>query len=194
MKVGVLDVQGDITEHLVSVEAAAKSLGLDVQAIPVRTIEAISSVSALIIPGGESTTVSMLMENFGLDKAIIKAAKKIPILGTCAGLVLLCKKGDKMKAGQSTLGLMDAAMVRNAWGRQVDSFEADLDIPLLGEDPYPGVFIRAPAIDEVWGGCESLAKYKDKTIFARQGNIIVTAFHPELTDDLRIHKMFLEMI
>lgn len=194
MKVGVLDIQGDVTEHLDAVSLASESLGIDVEAVAVRTAKKVLSVRALIIPGGESTTVSYLMSRFGMDDAVLRAAKNIPVFGTCAGMVLICKNVLGLAPGQKTLGLMDATVSRNAWGRQADSFEADIDIPLLGRKPYPGVFIRAPAIEEVSGVCESLSSYAGKTVLARQGNLLASAFHPELTGDLRLHEMFLRMI
>jgi len=194
VKLGILDVQGDISEHLVTFRKAIREAGLDAHVESVRTPQAIADIDALVIPGGESTTVSMLMSRFGLDDALEKRIPDIPIFGTCAGLVLMCKKGAKMKAGQKTLSLLDAKVIRNAFGRQVDSFEAPLDIPAIGDEPFHGVFIRAPAIESVWGDCESLAEYNGLIVLARQGNMLASAFHPELTDDLRLHHMFLEMI
>ncbi|MBD3388863.1 MAG: pyridoxal 5'-phosphate synthase glutaminase subunit PdxT [Candidatus Altiarchaeales archaeon] len=194
MKLGVLDVQGDVTEHVRSLEAAVGSLGLDADVVAVRTPGSIGSLSALVIPGGESTTVGKLMREYRLDRAVLEVAESIPIFGTCAGMVLLSREGDNLKEGQSLLGLMDALVLRNAYGRQRESFEAELDIPVLGGGVFPGVFIRAPAFERVWGGCECLCEHGGKVVLARQGDILASAFHPELTCDTRLHEYFLEMI
>jgi pyridoxal 5'-phosphate synthase pdxT subunit len=193
-EIGVLDVQGDVSEHVRALRDALHSLKLRHRVSEVNTKKQIQKLSALVIPGGESTTISLLMQRFGLDDAVSEAASSIPIFGTCAGLILLCKTGDGMKKGQKTLSLLDAKVVRNAFGRQKESFEAEIDIPSISGGSYPAVFIRAPAIERVWGGCESLSNFRGKTVLARQKNILGCAFHPELTDDLRIHKYFLEMI
>lgn len=194
MKVGVLDVQGDVTEHLQALKRAASKRAVDAEVVSVRTPYAIGSLDALVIPGGESTTVGALITEYGLDEAIREAAERMPVFGTCAGLVLLAKEGDNMKEGQRLLGLMDAKVERNAFGRQRDSFEAVLDIPALGNGGFRGVFIRAPAIKEVGAGVESLASLDGNIVLARQGNIMAAAFHPELTEDTRLHEYFLGMI
>ncbi|MBU0761712.1 MAG: pyridoxal 5'-phosphate synthase glutaminase subunit PdxT [Candidatus Altiarchaeota archaeon] len=194
MKVGVLDVQGDVTEHIVALKRAVSDLGLPYDVCGVKTPKEIGNVSALVIPGGESTTISMLSARYGMDAALLDAAKGMPVFGTCAGLVFLCKEGAKMKNGQKTLGLLDARVVRNAFGRQRDSFETQLNIPVLGNEKYPGVFIRAPAIEKVWGRCKSLCRYGGHVVLARQDNILASAFHPELTQDRRLHEYFLGMI
>ena len=119
---------------------------------------------------------------------------RIPVFGTCAGMILLSSGGESMMEGQATLGILDAKVIRNAYGRQTDSFEADLDIPAIGKEPFHGVFIRAPAFEKVWGRCKSLATHQGNIVLARQDNILAASFHPELTSDTRVHEYFLEMI
>jgi 5'-phosphate synthase pdxT subunit len=188
MKIGVLAAQGAFIEQI-------KALGkLDVEAAAVRLPQELEGVSGLIIPGGESTTISRLMSAYDLMKEITGLAKGgLPIFGTCAGLILMARQ----ISGNSTrsLGLMDITVKRNAFGRQVDSFETELAVPALGEKPFPGVFIRAPKIEECAGDVEVLARLADGTIVAtRQGKLLVTAFHPELTQDLRFHRYFLNIV
>jgi len=189
-----LDVQGDVKEHVAAVREAAFSLGLTAKVLEVRTPAAIKSLSALVLPGGESTTIGSLMRKYGMLDAVTDVACDIPVFGTCAGMVLLAKEGARMKDGQPLLGLVDAKVVRNAYGRQKDSFEAELNIPVLGKRGYHGVFIRAPALVKVWGRCRSLCRYGGKVVFARQDNLLVSAFHPELTCDTRVHEYFLKMV
>jgi pyridoxal 5'-phosphate synthase pdxT subunit len=194
MKVGVLDVQGDVKEHVSATRRACENLGLKAEVVEVRTPGKIRSVSALIIPGGESTTVGRLITKYRMDEAIKSAAANVPVFGTCAGMVMLAKEGGGLKGGQPLLGLMDAKVVRNAYGRQRDSFEADLGIPVLGTGKFHGVFIRAPALEKVWGDCSALCRHGGRIVLARQGNLLAAAFHPELTDDTRLHEYFLGMI
>lgn len=190
-----MDVQGDVTEHLLAVGRAASALGVKAKTAPVRTPGKILSCDALIIPGGESTTVGMLMEKYALADALREAASNIPLFGTCAGMVLLAKDGGRLKRdGQPLLGLMDAKVVRNAYGRQRESFEAELTVKALGKAKYPGVFIRAPAIEKVWGRCRSLSVHDGRIVLAREGSLLASAFHPELTSDTRLHEYFLEMV
>jgi 5'-phosphate synthase pdxT subunit len=188
MKIGVLAAQGAFAEHI---ETLRK---LDTEAQPVRLPEHLLQVDGLIIPGGESTTISKLLNAYDLMPVIKRlAAAGMPVLGTCAGMILLAQHiaGDYTP----TLELMDITVRRNAFGRQVDSFEADLDIPALGNEPYPAVFIRAPYIEAAGHGVDVLATLADGTIVAvRQGSLLATAFHPELTDDLRFHRYFLDMV
>jgi len=183
--IGVLALQGAFVEH----EAAIKKCGS--QACQVRKPEELNQVDALIIPGGESTTIGKLMQEFGLDQAIQdRAAQGMPIWGTCAGMILLAKEIDN--SDQFRLGLMDVKVKRNAFGRQVDSFEADLDIDHIGRTR--GIFIRAPYVEEVWGEARVLSRYKDKIVMVQQNNLLSTAFHPELTQGLCIHRYFLDMV
>ena len=188
MKIGVLASQGAFAEHI----NILKQLG--VEAVPVRLPEDLKGIDGLIIPGGESTTISKLMLAYKLSDEIRSLAKKgIPIWGTCAGMIMLA---DKLPGSTvEPLGLMKIVVKRNAFGRQKESFETELSIPALGKKPFPAVFIRAPAIEQSNGNVEVLARLNDGTIVAaRQDKLLASAFHPELTDDLRFHKYFLEMI
>lgn len=196
--IGVVSIQGAVSEHVEAVSRAAAELGLEkIQVIPVRRLSELEQVSGLIIPGGESTTISKLLVKFGLHDRIIERAtnENLPILGTCAGCIVLAKEGDSEveKTETQLLKLMDMRVSRNAFGRQRESFESDIDIKGLTH-PYHAVFIRAPAIDKVWGECQVLARLEDKIILAQQGNLIAGAFHPELTLDMRLHKYFLDLI
>ncbi len=185
--IGVLALQGAFQKHI----DVLRECG--VQAIPVRTHEEFNSVQGLIIPGGESTTIGKLLARYGLDKKIIEAAGRgMPIFGTCAGLILLAK--EIINSNQHRLGLLDVTVLRNAFGRQVDSFEVDLDIGAIGKPPFRAVFIRAPYIEKANPGVEVLARCNDKIVFVRQKNLLGAAFHPELTDDARIHKYFIRMV
>ena len=186
MKIGVLALQGAFREH----EKSLKSCGAET--CQIRLPEHLEDIDALVIPGGESTTMIRLLLEYGLlDKIKERAEKGMPIFGTCAGMVLLSKKVEG--SDQITLKLMDTVVKRNAFGRQVNSFEAGLDIEMF-DTPYRGVFIRAPYIVSVGQGVEVLAKYQDKIVMVKQGNFLASAFHPELTEDNRIHKYFLSMI
>ena len=198
LEIGVISIQGAVSEHVDAIERAASELGLtNVNAVWIRRLAELESVSGVIIPGGESTTISKLLVTFKLyDRLITRAASEgLPILGTCAGCIVLAKEGDSEtdKTETKLLRLMDMKVIRNAFGRQGESFESDITITGFSE-PYHAVFIRAPLIEKVWGKCRSLAKIEDKIVMAQQGNLVAAAFHPELTDDLRVHKYFLEMI
>lgn len=185
--IGVLALQGDVEKHIEAIEKCGA------KAIPVRLAAEIDRIDALIIPGGESTTVGKLMARYRLDKKIIERVKKgMPVLGTCTGMILLAKEIEG--SDQPRLGLMDAKILRNAFGRQVDSFEADLEIKAIGEKKFRAVFIRAPYAVETNGNVEILARFGDKTVLAKQGRLIGCAFHPELTGDTRIHEYFIGLI
>ncbi len=188
MRVGVLAAQGAFREHI----AVLRRLEVDANAV--RLPRDLDGLDALVIPGGESTSISRVMLDFDLTDAIRKrAAGGMPIWGTCAGMILLAKKisdGQKVEP----LRLMDITVRRNAFGRQVDSFEADLDVPALDDGPFHAVFIRAPLVESVGGGVEVLARLDDGMVVAvKQGKLLGTAFHPELTDDPRFHRYFLEL-
>mgnify|MGYP000421633230 CR=1 FL=1 len=186
MRIGVLALQGAVTEHIDAVTRCGA------RAVPVKTTAELHEVDGLIIPGGESTTIGRLMVEYGLDQVIKeKAADGLPVFGTCAGLILLAEEIAGHE--QPHLRLMKVRAVRNSFGRQRESFETDLSVPVLGERPFRAVFIRAPHIDSVGAGVEVLARVGDRIVFARQGHLMASAFHPELVDDLRIHKLFLEM-
>jgi 5'-phosphate synthase pdxT subunit len=188
MRIGVLAAQGAFDEHI----AALKQL--DMEAWPVRLPRELRGVDGLIIPGGESTAISRLMAAYDMMKAIAKmAGEGLPLFGTCAGMILMAKQVTGN--GTPSLGLMDIVVRRNAFGRQVDSFETALQVPALGKKVFPGVFIRAPLIESCNDGAEVLARLDNGTIVAaRQGKMLATAFHPELTPDLRFHQYFLDII
>jgi pyridoxal 5'-phosphate synthase pdxT subunit len=189
MKIGVLALQGAFIEHI----AILKKLNVD--AIPVRLPHQLEGLDGLIIPGGESTTITKLMTHYKLrDKIIGLAKNNFPIFGTCAGMIVLAGELSR-SGGVKPTGVMAIKVNRNAFGRQVDSFETEISIPALGEKPLTGVFIRAPLIESVGAGCEVLARLNDGTIVAaRQGKLLVCAFHPELTDDTRFHHYFLDIV
>jgi 5'-phosphate synthase pdxT subunit len=188
MRIGVLASQGAFIEHI----AILRQLG--VEALPVRLAQELASVDGLIIPGGESTSISKLMLTYNLmDEVRNLASNGLPIFGTCAGMILLASKISDLDV--EPIGVMDITVRRNAFGRQKDSFEAELSIPVLGEKPFPGVFIRAPVIKQANGKVEILARLADGTgVAARQGKLLASAFHPELTSDLRFHQYFLDIV
>ena len=188
-RIGVLAVQGAFIEH----EQVLKRIGVD--SVEVRLPEHLEGLDGLIIPGGESTTIGQVAERWGLLEPIREFARSgRPLWGTCAGMILMAKEVVDGVPGQPLLELMDVAVRRNAFGRQVDSFEADLEVPALGEAPFHAVFIRAPSIERVGEGVEVLARLDDGRVVAvRQGNLLATAFHPELTEDARFHRYFLEI-
>ncbi len=187
VSLGVLGLQGDYAAH-----AAALAHLPNVDVRVVRDIQELRGVGGLIIPGGESTTIGKLLDRTGLGVEIRNlAAEGMPVFGTCAGMILLAK--TIRGSDQPRLGLMDISVERNAFGRQVDSFEADIVMPEEGDEPVRGVFIRAPYVTEVRDGVRVLARYEDRIVAVRQGSLLATAFHPELTDDLRIHARFADM-
>ena len=187
MKVGVLAVQGDFAEHM----AVLRRLQADT--VEVRLPRDLEGASALIMPGGESTTFSYLMDLYELKEPIKKMASAgMPIWGTCAGMIMMAR--ELAEENPVPLGLMDIRVVRNAFGRQVDSFEADLDVPSLGPEPFKAVFIRAPAISGVGQDVDVLARLPDgQPVAVQQNHLLATAFHPELTNDLRFHQYFLSL-
>lgn len=215
--IGVLDIQGSVKEHFKALKKLAKSrkrkdgensaqgCGGKVEPVLVKSVADLAGVKGLIIPGGESTTIGKLLRKFDLRDEIIKRARRgMPVWGTCAGAILLAKKivgGREAHGGQGadTLGLMDVSIERNAYGRQLDSFETQIEFDLgpaaawFGHSIVPGIFIRAPKIVSIGKGVTVLARYKGEIIAARQKNLLITTFHPELTDDLKVHKYFVEM-
>lgn len=185
MKIGVLALQGDFAEHI----AILKRLG--VQTVEVRLPHHLDGLDGLIIPGGESTTIGKLAVDFDLMEPLRQFGRAHAIWGTCAGAIFLSKDARRP---QPLLGLMDITVQRNAFGRQVDSFEADLLIPQLGDAPYHAVFIRAPIIEAVSGDAKVLATLPDgRIVAAQQGRLLATSFHPELTEDTRFHEYFLSL-
>jgi 5'-phosphate synthase pdxT subunit len=196
MKIGVISVQGAFPEHIKATERALAKTGIEGIVLSIRRAEQLERMDAIIIPGGESTTISRLLVRFGLHERIVNlAGDGVPILGTCAGLVLLAKEGDGLveKTDTKLLGLMDMAVDRNAFGRQRESFEAELKVQGF-EKPFPAIFIRAPLITRVWGRCQEMARYENNIVMARQENLIALSFHPELSSDTRIHEMLIEMV
>lgn len=188
MKIGVLALQGAFREHIISLE----SLG-GVTAVAVRLPEQLEGLDGLIIPGGESTAISKLMVKYDMYDAIEGAhARGMAVWGTCAGLILIAKSVTDGIEGQRSLALMDIVARRNAFGRQIDSFETDLRFGDLGT--IEGIFIRAPWIDAVGEGVEVLATFGDHVVAARQGDLLATAFHPELTGDTAVHRYFVEEV
>jgi 5'-phosphate synthase pdxT subunit len=188
MKIGVLAAQGDFAEHIVTLKK------LDTEAVPVRLPGELRGVDGLIIPGGESTTISRLLAADDLMREIAgMVLDGLPVFGTCAGMILMAR--EISDNGARSLDLMDIKVRRNAFGRQLESFETALVIPVLGETPFPAVFIRAPLIEACRDGVEVLARLEDGTIVAaRQGRLLAASFHPELTDDLRFHRYFLDIV
>lgn len=188
MRIGVLASQGAFIEHI------AILCQLEVEASPVRLPQELASLDGLIVPGGESTSISKLMLTYNLMSEVRNLAKNgLPIFGTCAGMILLASKISDLDI--EPIGVMDITVGRNAFGRQKDSFETELSIPVLGEKPFPGIFIRAPVIEQANGKVEILARLADGTdVAARQGKLLASAFHPELTSDLRFHQYFLDIV
>ena len=182
--VGVLALQGAFREHV----AAVTRLGATAR--EVRQLKDIDGIDALIIPGGESTTMGKLLNEWNmLEPLRQRILDGMPVYGSCAGLILLCREIEN--SDQPRLGVLDATVRRNAFGRQVDSFETHLNIPEIGADPIPAVFIRAPVITGVGAGVTVLAEVKGQAVAVRQNNILATSFHPELTPDTRMHSYFL---
>lgn len=188
MRIGVLALQGAFREHIYALEA------LDVKAEAIRLPEQLSACDGLVIPGGESTAISKLMEAYGFYEPIQRrSADGMAVWGTCAGAILIAKRLVDGVEGQRSLDLMDVEVRRNAYGRQVDSFEADLEFTHIGE-AFRGVFIRAPWIESVGDGVEVLASQGGHVVAAREARLLATTFHPELTGDPRIHRFFVESV
>lgn len=188
MRIGVLALQGSFIEHI---NMLAK---LGVMATPVYKPNELEGIDGLIIPGGESTTILNLMHSFNIFEPLKeRALDGLPVMATCAGTVLLAK--EVTNPGMKTLALMDISVKRNAFGRQVDSFEANVDIPLLGKEPFPAIFIRAPLIETTDPDVEILCRLGDGTAIAvRQERLLAVSFHPELSQDTRLHRYFLEIV
>ena len=185
MRIGVLAVQGNFREHV----AVLRRLGAEV--VEVRLPGQVDGLDGLVVPGGESTAIGRLIRLYGLEAAIARFAG--PIFGTCAGMILVARETVDGVPGQPLLGLADIVVRRNGYGRQTASFEADLELP--GEQrPLRGVFIRAPRVEEAGAGVEVLAEHDGEPVLLRDGRVLVASFHPELTDDTRVHELFLEMV
>lgn len=214
--IGVLGLQGDVIEHIEAIKI------LNQRALWLRSPNQLGQIDALIIPGGESTTIGSLMLENELFHDVVSLGKSgLPIFGTCAGAILLASEGDLQvkRTGQKLLGLMDMKIDRNAFGRQKESFEAEIEIKGITDSgrenaghsggvrklasatairpksaPFNAIFIRAPVIEKVHGNCEPIAAHQNRIVAARQGSLLATCFHPELTDDLRVHEYFIGMI
>lgn len=186
MKIGVLGIQGAIQEHLRMIERTGN------EPLWVKSTSELAKVSGLIMPGGESTTMIRLMKKYELWDALREAiVSGLPVYATCAGMILLAREIVNYP-DQETLGVLDVVVERNGYGRQVASFETDLDIPVIGDEPFRAIFIRAPIIEKCGENVEILSTYKEKPVLVKQGKILATSFHPELTDDLRIHEYFVK--
>jgi 5'-phosphate synthase pdxT subunit len=187
MTIGVLGLQGDVEEHLAMLERCK------VEALRVKTPEELRAVDGLIIPGGESTTVGAMLDRFGLRKPLLDRVKKgMPVWGTCMGMIVMAE--HVVGSDQPTLGLLHIDVRRNAFGRQVESAEVPLEIEGMGGKAFPGVFIRAPWIEAARDGAKIIATLDGKGVMVRQGKLLGTSFHPELTDDPRIHKLFIDLV
>lgn len=199
IKVGVLGIQGDIEENILSTEEALKKLNLRGTVESVRYSESVAELDGLILPGGESTVIGSLLSIQGkVFQTIEKKIKEgMPVLGTCAGLIMLSKRTyDKVvgETKQKLFGMLDVVIERNAFGRQHESFEVDLEIPVLGKEPFRGIFIRSPIVNNVGESVTILTKLNDKIVAVKQNNIIGTSFHPELSADIRLHELFIKDI
>ncbi|MCY0881865.1 MAG: pyridoxal 5'-phosphate synthase glutaminase subunit PdxT [Firmicutes bacterium] len=188
MRIGVLAIQGDVSEHAEHLRKIA------VDAVYVRTTADLQQTDGLIIPGGESTTIGLLMQEAGLIDAIRTRVQQhgYPVYGTCAGLILLASEVEGKSPAR--LSLMDMTAARNAYGRQLASFEADISLEILGSRPFPAVFIRAPKIVRIGPQVKVLATYQDHPVMAEQGSLLVSSFHPEMSDDVRIHRYFVDKV
>lgn len=188
MKVGVLGLQGDVREHVRALEAVGAT------PVVVKQGDELRSVDGLVLPGGESTTIAKLLERFEMRAPLSERIEEgMPVYGTCAGLILLAKDVIGREQLPFTFGALDATVRRNAYGRQVDSFEADLD--LEGEDErFPAVFIRAPLVEDVGDDVRVLACWEERPVLVQQGRVLASTFHPEMTDDARVHRIFVSMV
>ena len=184
MRIGVLALQGSFAEHIQSFDR------LGIPSPAVRLPEELTGLQGLVIPGGESTTIGHLLREYALFSHLSEMiGEGFPVWGTCAGMIMLAKRSTDMP--HPTFAAIDISVERNGWGRQVDSYETEIDVPALGAPPFRAVFIRPPVITGLGPGVEPLARLEDGTVVAaREGNVLVTAFHPELTDDLRFHRYF----
>ncbi len=188
LKIGVLTLQGGFDKHIESLN------DLGVETVKIREASELKGLDGLVIPGGESTTIIRLLKNFGIYEILRDMIKNgLPVFGTCAGMILL-SRGIISHDNQETLGLMNFKVSRNDYGRQMDSFETELRVKGIGEDLIQAVFIRAPRITEISSSIEVLSEYNGSPVIVRENNMLAASFHPELTDDRRIHSLFISMI
>ena len=196
--VGVLSIQGDVQENILSAKSAIDELGLDGNVVDVRTPEEISQLDGLIIPGGESTTIGQLsLANGSLKVLKEKIQSGMPVLGICAGMIMLSNTANDRiigKTDQPLLDILDIKLERNSFGRQKQSFESDISLDSINIPKFNGVFIRAPSVSEVGSDVEVLSKFNERIIAVKKGNVIGTAFHPELTEDTALHKYFINLV
>jgi len=198
LTVGVLAIQGDVHENILSTETALKELGVEGKVVSVKTTEDISKLDGLIIPGGESTTIGQLsLVNSSLKSMKEKIEHGMPVFGICAGMIMLSKTADDKVVGktdQPLLDLLDIKLERNSFGRQKESFEANISMNSIDIPKFNGVFIRAPSVSDVGSGVDVLATFNEKIIAVKKGNMLGVSFHPELTKDVSLHKYFINMI
>lgn len=199
IKIGVLGIQGDIEENISATKEALQHQNLRGTVESVRYFDSIEELDGLILPGGESTVIGSLLSIQGKVFQTIekKITEGMPVLGTCAGLIMLSKRTyDKVvgETKQKLFGMLDVVIERNAFGRQHESFEVDLEIPVLGKEPFRGIFIRSPIVNNVGESVTILTKFNDKIVAVKQNNIIGTSFHPELSADRRLHELFIKDI
>jgi len=198
INIGVLAVQGDVAENIMATKMAMEELGIEGIVNEIKNPEQISDLDGLIIPGGESTVIGTLsLVNGSLKKIKEKIASGMPVFGICAGLILLSKKAKDRVVGetdQPLLDFLDVKIERNAFGRQRDSFESEISMEKIGVQKFQGIFIRAPSIIETGRNVEIISKFNEKIVAVKQGKILGTSFHPELTDDLSLHKYFVNLV
>ena len=198
LNVGILSIQGDVQENLLSTKAAFDELGINGNITQVKTPNEISQLDGLIIPGGESTTIGQLsLVNGSLKVLKEKIENGMPVLGICAGMIMLSKTADDRVVGktdQALLNILDIKLQRNSFGRQQDSFESDISMDSIGIPKFNGIFIRAPSVSDVGSDVEILSKFNEQIIAVKKGNVIGTAFHPELTTDISLHKYFVNLV
>ncbi|MCD4783934.1 MAG: pyridoxal 5'-phosphate synthase glutaminase subunit PdxT [Candidatus Eremiobacteraeota bacterium] len=189
LKIGVLAMQGAFEEHIQILDS------MGIETIEVRLKDQLADIDGLIIPGGESTTMGKMLNRYDLLEALReKGNSGFPMFGTCAGMIMMSKKVEDGLPGQPLLELMDITTIRNAFGRQIESFEADLDVSEIGERPFHGVFIRAPIIKCVNGTVDVLARFENNIVAVRQDNLLATSFHPEIAGDSRFHEYFVNIV
>jgi pyridoxal 5'-phosphate synthase pdxT subunit len=187
VKIGVLALQGDVREHARAIEGAGAT------AIPVKSADEIDTVDALVLPGGESTTIGRLLDRFGLlERLRARVASGMPLYGTCSGMILMAKEITGPHAAEHRIEALDITVRRNAYGRQVDSFEADVEVAGL-RDPFRAVFIRAPVVERVGPDVEVVATHDGSPVVVREGALLASSFHPEMTADGRLHELFVDM-
>ncbi|MCH7561639.1 MAG: pyridoxal 5'-phosphate synthase glutaminase subunit PdxT [Thaumarchaeota archaeon] len=198
LNIGILSIQGDVQENLLSARAALNELDIDGKVTDVKTPEEISQLDGVIIPGGESTTIGQLsLVNGSLKVLKEKIENGMPVLGICAGMIMLSKTANDRIVGntdQPLLDILDIKLERNSFGRQRESFEADVSMDSIDIPKFNGVFIRAPSISDVGSDIEVLSKFNERIVAVKKGNVIATSFHPELTEDISLHKYFINLV